>query len=150
MPDTETAELVDSAVNQVLETMFFSGVMSVIEEPDDTIEQTVSVRIAFRGRPSGSMALRLSTGAARTITANFLGQEDEKELESAQVGDTVCELANMICGSVLSRLENETSFELDRAQLIPEAEWARAAGTVRQYELENGVLAIALSLEAES
>ena len=42
---------------------------------------------------------------ASSVAGDFLG-EDETALAERQVEEVVCELANMICGSVLSRVES--------------------------------------------
>src|SRR5271165_2558572 len=84
-------------------------------------EAEVAARLSFHGRPSGSLTLRLTAGPARSITADFLGCE-EGELTEAQVGEVICELANIICGSVLSRMGNDAHFRLSTPQLVQEPE----------------------------
>ena len=58
---------------------------------------------------------------ARGLAANFLG-EDEADLADADVGEVVGELANMLCGSVVSRMEGNSHFVLTH----PEP-WAKIA-----------------------
>ena len=53
--------------------------------------------------------------------ADFLGV-DEGELTGHQVGEVVCELANMICGSVLSRMESAATFRIAPPKLADCAE----------------------------
>jgi hypothetical protein len=70
--------------------------------------------------------------------------EEEDALDPARVGEVVCELANMICGSLLSRLETDTCFELHhpelRSDLPPDAIY-------RNFDLENGTLRVWLKLD---
>ena len=41
----------------------------------------------------------------------------------AQIGQVVCELTNMLCGSVLSRIEKDTLFDLSSPRLTGETRW---------------------------
>ena len=68
-------------------------------------------RLEFEGEVSGSFTLRMNTGTARLLALNFFGEE-ESDITELAVGDMVGEMANMICGSVLSRLEAESHFKL--------------------------------------
>jgi hypothetical protein len=56
-------------------------------------------------------------GAARSVAADFLGEE-EPALSEQQIGEVVCELANMICGSVLSRVESAITFQLATPRIV--------------------------------
>ena len=62
--------------------------------------------------------MRLSDASARMLAAGFLG-EDEGMLTDSQPGEVVCELANMLCGSLVSKLESEESFDLAPPELVP-------------------------------
>jgi hypothetical protein len=80
--------------------------------------------------------------------------EDEETLTSSQPGEVVCEMSNMLCGSLISKLECERSFDLDSPRLIPKEDESdkdlpRAAG--RQcFEIEGGFLSVSLHLLAVS
>ena len=111
------AEALRSSVSDVLEKMFF--VRSLEEDDlqecaDDTV---MAAQLTFRGEPSGSLRLRIRAKAARVIAADFLGAQEE-DLSEREVGDVICELANMICGSVLSRVESSVLFRLDSPRLL--------------------------------
>src|SRR5580698_7386137 len=96
---------------EVLEKMFFiSDVGGPVPESDSAAPE-IAARLTFDGSLPGWLALRMSKMAARSIAADFLGEEVET-LTDRQEKEMVCELANMICGSVLSRAENETTFHL--------------------------------------
>lgn len=146
------SEILATAAREVLETMFFAELAEGSEWPEGLDEPQLCARARFRGSPSGTFCLRISAETARTMAADFLGAEDEQELSDAQVGDVVCELANMICGSVLSRLENEAGFEIFRPALVSGGQ-GRSAGqdgspaVSRIFELANGRLEISLRLD---
>jgi len=134
----------------VLETMFFSAPMGLAEL--ETEAGVVEARMAFHGRPSGLVGVRVPGESARLLAAGFLG-EDENMLTESQPGQAVCELANMLCGSLLRTLEGGEAFELAPPELMP------AAGAIpgvpgpppdasRSFRIENGVLTVTLHLEA--
>jgi hypothetical protein len=100
----------------VLEKMFF---IQCLGEPLEFVPgPEVVAYLTFEGDPSGALTLRMTAGAARSVAADFLGAE-EFDLSDQQVGDVVSELANMICGSVLSRAESFTSFTLASPRIVP-------------------------------
>src|SRR6202051_1355377 len=92
MSERNYDELISGAVDTVLETMFFSTPLDQAEP--ETGAAVLEARVAFHGRPSGALGVRLSAGSARILAAGFLG-EDEETLTDAQPGEVVCELANM-------------------------------------------------------
>src|SRR5271165_4920371 len=104
--------------------MFFIqglGESTVAESPGGSQADDIAARLTFQGEPPGSLMLRLTPGAARRISADFLGF-DEEEVSEVQTADVVRELANMICGSLLSRVESATAFRLGEPRIVPPAE----------------------------
>lgn len=137
---------VSEAVNKVLETMFFSVPLGSSEP--ETGAPVLEARLAFHGRPGGTFLLSLSAPSARMLAADFLGEEPETLTDSAP-GHAVCELANMICGTLLSQVASEVSFQLDAPELVaPGAENAHLPETPpavqRSFQLENGILTVTL------
>jgi hypothetical protein len=60
----------------------------------------------------------------------------------------VCELANMLCGSLLSRWERDSRFELGPPELdLPGAAIPESAAVRRSFALEDGVLSVWLEWE---
>jgi len=95
--------------------MFF---IQCLSEPLEFVsEPEVAAQLSFEGDPSGELTLRITTRAARSVAADFLGAE-EADLSDREVGDVVCELANMICGSVLSRVESSSTFRLATPRIL--------------------------------
>ena len=97
------------SVRDVLEKMFF---LDLAEPPGDAGRPAgVMAEVTFEGDPPGTFQLDLDLTAARAAAADFLG-EDPDELSVERTNEVVCELANMICGSVLSRVESRAAFRL--------------------------------------
>jgi CheY-specific phosphatase CheX len=135
----DLSQLFTDSASDVLETMFFTCVLGETEsEPEDPI----SARLDFKGDPSGSFGLSLSHAAALQIAAGFLALE-ESEIAQEQVSEVICELTNMLCGTLLSRLENESCFELQHPYLAPVPE---EQGYSHNFELESGSLSVWLTL----
>lgn len=124
MPDLWSPSVLEEglrdAVAEVLEKMFFIRILEDTQDAEAVSESGVdavpvpeiAVRLNFHGQPSGRLSLHLNRDAAKSIAADFLG-EDEAELERRQIEEVVCELTNMICGAVLSRVESTVTFRLD-------------------------------------
>lgn len=140
--------LLSEAVETVLETMFFSAPLGPAEA--ETGDAVLEARLAFHGVSSGTLTVRLSESGARMLASGFLG-EDEEMLTDSQPGQVVCELANMLCGALVSKLESDERFDLDSPELIPagseDAASLDAPLAARQsFELENGTLTVTLHL----
>ena len=132
-------QLLSASASEVLETMFFTGVLG---ESTDIPDNPVSTRLNFRGTPSGSFGLALSRESSRQIAADFLAEEAQT-VSQEQVNEVICELTNMLCGSLLSRIETEASFELTHPELSAVPDHVEYS---RNFELENGTLGVWLSL----
>jgi CheY-specific phosphatase CheX len=142
-------QLLSESVDSVLETMFFSATWGPAEL--ETGSAVLESRLAFHGHPSGTFRVCLSERCARLFAGGFLG-EDEESLTDVQVGLVVCELANMLCGSLLSKLQSDQSFDLASPELIPFGieivTGSDPAPAARQsYHLEKGILTVTLHLE---
>ena len=149
MPEQELSALIEESVTTVLETMFFADPLGPAEPGAEEGAPVLAARLWFHGSPSGNLAVCISQASARLLAAGFLG-EDEESLTEAQTGQIVCELANMLCGSVVSRLESEKSFDLTSPELVPFASIFDSGppgpACLRSFELENGILTVGLRL----
>lgn len=157
MPVSELEQTLVESATEVLETMFFSTVIggAVPEasgEPAHSTEPRASAQLSFRGNPSGGFRVSLPLACGRKMAASFLGLEEES-VSDRQVSEVICELANMLCGSVLSRLERETLFELSSPEPDTEFDadgtgfqWDRAA-VCRVLECDEGTLTVWLKLD---
>lgn len=134
------------SVDEVLEKMFFAETLGEASAPDEAGDfpaGKIAVELAFEGEPSGSMCLWLTADAAHEIAADFLGI-DRTEISSDQISEVVCELANMICGSVLSRVESAATFRLGVPRIVACSQ--KCAGcdwnTCYRVQLSNGQLTV--------
>jgi hypothetical protein len=87
--------------------------------------------MAFRGHRTGTLSLQASTDTLGEMAANFLGVDSPGAVAGEARESVAKELANMICGAVLSRLESPGIFEL----LPPEL---RAAEPASESSHANG------------
>jgi CheY-specific phosphatase CheX len=142
MTETALSGSLREAVSEVLETMFF---VEAEGQPSDRPPETIIVaRVDFEGSPSGTFSLRISEPAANRMAADFLGEE-AAELPPARTLEVVSELANMICGSLLSRVESETAFRLSPPSTAPETApvvQPFEAGIVYSVQLPEGALSV--------
>jgi CheY-specific phosphatase CheX len=149
MPDSLQFVLQQS-VEDVLEKMFFIRSLGDASGEAILADSEVKARLAFDGEPSGSLTLRVSRAAARSISADFLGA-DEGDLNEQQVDEVVCELANMICGSVLSRVESAVTFRLAQPELGEVSEpTPGTAGLTAQHSVEIGGGNLTVVINTES
>lgn len=137
MCDDRFRTIVAEALTQVLETMFFTTVLGPAEgmPPQDLM----IARVEFSGQPSGWLSLGITGPAARELAENFLGIDEA--LDEHQSGEVVRELANMVCGTMLSQVESDTHFELSEPRLVAQASPASLRQT---FELENGFVEVSL------
>ena len=108
----------------------------------------VAARLMFEGQPSGSLTLRLTSTAARSIAADFLGEEPDT-LPDRRIEEVVCEMANVICGSFLSRVESATTFRLATPRIVASSEdrIAPPGAIVHAVEISNGALSVMVNTE---
>ena len=140
----ELGAMLEAAASETLETMCFFGVMGPLEEMP-AAGKALSARLTFQGDATGTFHLMLDLPAAMAIAANFLGEEAE-EVSRLRMEAVVCELANMICGSVLSNFKRDGHFELSSPE-ITGAEAEQPDQAVRRvFELESGSIALAMDL----
>src|SRR6185369_9259968 len=93
--EVKLQSILQDSVDEVLEKMFF--IRSFGEHEHHGGEPQVVAKVEFEGNPSGWLALSMTTSAARSVAADFLREEDI-DLSEPQIGEVICELANMICG----------------------------------------------------
>jgi CheY-specific phosphatase CheX len=141
--ESDLEALLLSAASDVLESMYFTSVTGPSEVPLSGAGWTAGLE--FKGELSGTFTLRMSMGSARLLAANFFGEEEADVSETA-VADMVGEMANMICGSVLSRMETESHFKLSHplAEVSSDLMQRMDSGVHQLLETDSGVLALCL------
>jgi CheY-specific phosphatase CheX len=142
------------AVTEIMEKMFFIRILEDVPAAESVVEDgveyapdpSIGACVNFHGEPSGRLSLDLKSAAARSIAADFLGEEPPA-LEQRQVEEVFCELANMICGALLSRVESRIPFRLDSPEVadrstdVPET-------VMRIYPIGDSDLAVRIWMEA--
>jgi hypothetical protein len=110
-PEPDLRAALWAALEEALDKMFF---VSGIEKTTPGVEPRpeLAALVAFEGASRGNFTLRMTPPLARSIAADFLG-EDELSLSEERVREVFFELANMICGAALSRARGEHEFRLD-------------------------------------
>jgi CheY-specific phosphatase CheX len=124
MRASEFAELMEVSCSNVLEVMYFASINEVRHNTSfcalDSAGEEVAFSLSFAGDVLGSFGVRLRLNFARELAASFLG-EDEADLGSDEVAEVVGELANMLCGSVVSRMKADSHFVLTHPEPFTKA-----------------------------
>jgi hypothetical protein len=110
-------QLLPEMAARTLETMFFTMPDSVsldrtFVNSDRPSGELIAASIRFHGSGPGRFGLIASYSVAENLAANFLGSDEGPSLAQGRVISVIAELANMICGAVLSEVEFAASFEL--------------------------------------
>jgi CheY-specific phosphatase CheX len=105
---------------EVLDAMYFTTLLgsTTLESLPAEVpgaDPVLAFSLQFVGDISGRFGLRLEPAVARSLTANFLGEQDT-DVSAVEVSEVAGELANMLCGSVMSRVEGEHSFALSHPE----------------------------------
>ena len=134
--DTTIRSALASAVADVLERMFFlEGLGEAAESPVEA--DTATIQMTFDGDPPGCFQMRLARPAASAIAADFLGEAAES-LTGQQIAEVALELANMICGAVLSRIESNATFHLGAPKMVADVAGWQGPATETRYTVETG------------
>ncbi len=97
--------LLDSA-KEVFESMVFLPLEPVDEEMPETDEAMLLGTITFVGSLEGCLSVNCGNACARTIAANMLCLDSPDELSDEDVIDAIGEIANMVMGSVKTRVQD--------------------------------------------
>ena len=138
--------LAREAAQEALETMFFTDAVPVACEHGPA-EALVAARVCFSGQPAGEMSLVLTRDLARALAAGFLGV-DAHQLGAEEESQVACELANILCGAVLSRVHPDSGVALS----APESVIPRFPddGEFHQcFRTPEGALTISMRLQEE-
>jgi hypothetical protein len=145
MGNLELIPHLQAALAEVLETMFFTSIVDSEDGPGVPAGAPMLFsRLNFSGVPSGVFEIGIAPDAARALATAFFGEEDQ-EITEARTGEVVCELANILCGSVLSRIARGAIFELSRPEIA--AGQMEAPAVRLGFELPEGRAASAIRFE---
>jgi CheY-specific phosphatase CheX len=109
MPVEQTLK---EAAQFVLEAMFFAE-SEPVAAPDSPQPGQISVHVSFQGECRGNLAIAMPESYGRAMTASFEGLPDIDNIPAVAVGQVAAELANMICGATLARLNRDGLFTLN-------------------------------------
>jgi hypothetical protein len=147
MKASDFAGLVPECCSDVLETMYFSSIFASCRQdalpgdaPENFLPNEFAFGLRFTGNISGRFGVHLDSVIARCLAANFLG-EDDATLSSQDVREVVGELANMLCGAVVSRIEADCKFVLSHPE--PLAALPIAGGEdalITRLDTDSGVI----------
>ena len=126
---------------EVIEVMFFSEAEPVACGHTDDY---VAARVRFTGGASdpsnGELTVMLSPELACSLSAAFLAEEED-EVTPEQRSQVSCELANILCGAILSRLHPNSRVALG----VPEPAAADYDGSTHQcFATPEGLLAVTI------
>lgn len=145
MSDRGIATVLAESTCDVLERMFFLELAPLADAP--TPRDPITAEVTFAGDPPGRFSLTMEREAARMAAADFLGADPE-EIVSHQQDEVVCELANMICGSVLSQIESDVTFRLEQPVVADAREAVRPpAGATFDASIRGGTLHAEIRME---
>jgi CheY-specific phosphatase CheX len=140
-----TAALIQ-ATTATVESMCFTAVMD--DASARSADLTIGAEVAFSGDATGCIRVDLSADAATSIAAGFLGIEQE-EVEETAARTVLLELANMICGCMLS-LHNPTGSFVIGIPTVSDPLHVLDADATCALELETGVIRVRFAGEAGS
>jgi len=126
---------------EVLATMFFD---EAVAAPCDHgwISTAASVRVAVEGSHCGEFRLSVSPEVWRSIAPAFLGIEPEEVAEGQSI-QVLLELANILCGSVLSQLWPDSDLTLRAPEMVG-AEGPMEGALHECFLLTEGMLSITI------
>jgi CheY-specific phosphatase CheX len=145
---SELENMLEAASYDVLETMCFFGVLGDADSLTSTEEQ-ITAKLFFEGEAVGEFRATLDYSAAWAIAANFMGEEP-LDIELAHMQAVICELANMICGAVLSSYRKDGLFHLSTPEIADCEEVQSPKEVSRAFELETGSMKVSITLENSS
>jgi CheY-specific phosphatase CheX len=140
--------LLTEATEEVLENMFFSGVMGEVETTEETEDgDRLCATVTFAGSIEGELTVSAAPSTISILAAGFLGAEDDS-VADAQARSVVGELANVLCGVMLGHMDPRGSFVIS-PPLVTDADGASGVGRMelhRWFELVEGDLAVGLTV----
>ena len=141
LSDPEILQASRGAIIEVLETMFFELPVAELTLVDVPLPVPNVVRAGFHGSLAGVMYVALACETCARLTRAFLGKEPD-EVAPGEQCNTAFELANMLCGTTLSRLEPQGRLAIEPPRHTDETE--TPSGPWLRFPLEDGSIDVAL------
>ena len=143
-------QLLLQSAQDALATMFFTLPDDVSVDTQRPHGELIAANVNFRGALPGRFGLVVSYPVARTLAMNFLGCDDDADLLLAKVESVIGELANIICGAVLSEIESDAHFDLDGPESVhvgadePGPDFGAESSCVCRFKFSDGALVLLL------
>ncbi len=109
-------------------------------------EPLCGASLEFRGAYAGTFFAMLAPGVARSLAADCFGLPSD-EITAERESQLTCELANVLCGAVLNRLDPNARVHLSPPQ--PTSECPRHLRWCERLETPKGPLCVGLSMFGE-
>ena len=158
MTASDFSRLLPECCSQVLDAMYFTTVNGEI--PPDWVDPeapvpteppvTLAYSLHFTGDITGRFGLSIEQQSAHNLAANFLGEEPN-DINTREVHEVVGELANMFCGSVMSKVEGENKFVLTHPEEIavdPNA--SQGDILISKLDTDSGVITVWVAVEGNT
>lgn len=131
MKDRVILNAMKASISEVFEQMFFLPVDLLVEKTVNSAGDGAGIcaTIEFEGDPCGCFRLAIPRDLARSITADFMGEEAE-DVTADQVDGTVKEIINMLAGNTLSAYDRDAVFSLHIPDLVAAS---RAEGDLSKH-----------------
>ena len=135
MPRTEIDAALERLVHHALEVMCFAEAERLPSLPN--IGTPVEASVDFTGYRTGRLQLAVDAGAARALSAAFLGVEAGHPSATSETAAVVQELAHVLTGRLVTSLDPAVPFEAKRSAPFREPEttigqaFRVCAGTLR-------------------
>jgi len=148
----EFASLLPECCSEVLDAMYFTTLLdsASLEQAPEALSIPciqLAFKLRFVGSLSGRFSICLEEATARHLAANFLGEESDS-LSSIEVVEVASELANMLCGSVMSRIEGEHKFVLSHPEATsPVPLTGNEEAFSSRLETDNGAIMVWIVIE---
>jgi CheY-specific phosphatase CheX len=149
--DQESAQqALRESADSVLETMFFA-LAELAPARQRWPGPMIPVEMCFKGIFEGSFVLEIESCCALELAVSALGLDGGMEPSGEQLVQLACELANMLCGNTLGRLEPTLPFDLSEPKLRGEQEGAVVPDgntrAERWLQTESGLLHLTLEMQ---
>ena len=140
MSPAEVDRALTRCAGRVLETMCYADPLPItgLEEGQPFIR----AELKFHGTYSGVFHLDVTEEAGRSLATTFLGADED--VPAPQMASVICELTNMICGSMLSTLDARADIQLDTPELVGDAAPRSGNAVSKAFEIDNGQMAVAI------
>lgn len=143
------SEALGESAQSVLETMFFVVPEGDTEGMHRQEPPLLHTGLSFRGEWQGTFELTAPLNSAKTLASSFSGLIEPEQVTEQEAAEVLRELANMVCGSTLSRLAGNKIFDLESPKMLdaPMLTSSASTTTTRTVDLGFGVVAFTLKIE---